>query len=302
MANEAESNIAAQEKSVDGAEPIEFYQFAQKDMKYYYTSNHEDISLTIEEDGKKRTEKYFADYIERAEIRPNTSGTTAGDMRITVSKDHPVAKLFQGAPPETSVEVRIYRAHAIDINRYDIVFRGVISQATFEDSTCALTAKFENWLDKEVPNGMYQYFCKNLIFDHNCRLKKADWQVNIFVDKVIELKIYSEQFADFEDGYFAGGCLYFDGQIRMIDTHKGNVATVRYPFLREPRNDAVATPGCSHLFSVCAKRFANTENFTGCPYMPPTDSEKNPVGKGAYWMDSSVIHRDSKGFVGTIDL
>jgi uncharacterized phage protein (TIGR02218 family) len=297
-----ESNITVYEKLIEGGQPVELYKFTQKDINYFYTSNHKDVSITIKNEGQVRTEKYFADYIERAEIRPNTSGNTASDMQITVWKDHPVAKLFQGAPPEKSVEVRIYRAHAENIDKYDVVFYGIISQANFQESKCNLTAKLENWLDKELPNGMYQYFCKNMIYDQNCRLSKADWQVNIFVDKVEELKIYSMQFANYEDGYFTGGCLYYDDQIRMIDSHKGNIVTVRYPFLRDPHNDVVVTPGCDHLFSVCAKKFKNIENFTGCPYIPPTDSEKNPTGKGVYWVDSSVIERDSKGFVGTIKI
>lgn len=296
------SNIKSFESSDDAGQPVELYKFTQKGISYYYTSNCEDISITVKEDGKIRTEKYFADHISRAQLQPNTSGSTAGDMQVAVWKDHPVAKLFQGAPPEEPVTVEIHRAHAADVDRYDTVFYGVISQAVFEGSECKLTAKIENWLDKEIPNGMYQYFCVNMIYGPNCGLNKEDWQVDIFIDKIDELTVYSAQFAEYEDGYFAGGCIYFDGQARAIDEHKGNAIKMKYPFLREPHNDAVAVPGCGHLFSTCAKRFRNTDNFTGCPYMPPTDSEKNPVGKGAYWVDSSVIERDSKGFVGNIEM
>jgi len=38
------------------------------------------------------------------------------------------------------------------------------------------------------------------------------------------------------------------------------------------------------------------------PYVAPTDSTKNPTGKGAYWIDNLVIQRDTDGFVGTIDI
>lgn len=296
------SNIAQYESSMDNGSPIELYKFSYGDMEYLYTSAGENISLTIKEDQKTRTEKYFADAIGREEIRPNTSGSSAIDMQITVWKDHPVAKLFQGAPPEKSIKVKVMRLHNADLDKRDIAFIGIISQASFKNSTCKLTAKMENWLDKNIPRGLYQYFCTNSMFDHNCRLRKQDWQVAIFVDKVDGLKIYCNKFAAFPDGYFNGGCIYYDNQVRRVDVHKGNVVTIRYPFIRKPVNDAVITPGCSHLFSNCARHFNNTLNFSGCPYVAPTNSEKNPVGKGAYWLDSQVVQRDSDGFVGTIDL
>ncbi|SEJ35023.1 phage conserved hypothetical protein BR0599 [Propionispira arboris] len=297
-----DSNITLYEQSIEDGEPIELYAFTQNDISYLYTSNFEDVSITIPTTAGVRTETYFADYIERAEITPNTSGSSATNMEITVWKDHPVAKLFQGAPPEKTVVVKIYRLHAANVDKYDVVFYGKISQANFEESKCTLTAKLENWLEKELPNGTYRYSCSNSIFDQNCQLRKEDWQVKIFVDKVSELTIYSAQFTNFEDGYFVGGRFYYDNQVRMIESHKGEVITIRYPFLRNPYNDAIVTPGCSHLFSICAKRFKNTDNFTGFPYIKPTDSEKNPVGKGIYWVDSQVVNRDSKGFVGTIKL
>lgn len=297
-----ESNIKTFEKSVADGQPIELYKFTQGDISYFYTSYGKDISITINDDGKSRTEKYFADVIERAEIRPNTTSSSSIDMEIKVWKDHPVGKLFQGAPPEKSITIKIYRLHATDIDKYDTVFYGVISQANFEGSDCKLIAKMENWLDKEVPRGMYQYFCKNNLYDHNCRLRKNDFEQRIFVDKVVELNIYSTQFKTFPDDHFKGGLIYYDKQIRMIESHKGEVVKIRYPFLREPHNEIIVTVGCQRIFSICNKRFNNIENFNGFPYMPPTDSERNPVGKGVYWLDSLVVERDSDGFVGNIEL
>lgn len=299
---EEQSNITQYESSVDNGSPIELYKFTQGDMDYLYTSVGSNISITISDDGKTRTEKYFADVISRAEIKPNTSSSGAMDMQITVWKDHPIAKLFQGAPPEKSVKVKIIRLHNDNLDKRDVVFIGIISQATFKNSDCTLTAKLENWLDKNIPRGLYKYFCKHSIYDHNCKLKKEEWQVEIFVDKIDGLTVYCDKLAEYEDGYFTGGSLYYDGQIRRVDVHKGNIVTLRYPFLRKPVNNAIITPGCNHLFPSCAKFFHNTLNFAGFPYVAPTNSEKNPVGKGAYWLDSQVVQRDTDGFVGTIEL
>lgn len=297
----ANSNIATYENSVQDGQPIECYTFMYNGVNYFYTSHCTDVELKFTENGLERTEKYFADYIERQTIKPSSNGD-ASSMVVSVSKDHPVAKLFQGPPPEKPVKLKIYRLHEQDHTRVDVVFYGRVSQAAFEESTCKLTAKLEHWLSKELPNGDRRFYCNNIIFDNNCQLKKEDWQVKIFIDKVDGLNIYSTAFANYPDGYFEGGCLYFDSYVRMINEHVGNRIRIKYPFVVTPRNEILVTPGCDQLFKTCAKKFNNTLNFTGCPYVAPTDPEKKSVGKGVYWVDSQVVQRDTKGFVGTIDM
>jgi hypothetical protein len=114
--------------------------------------------------------------------------------------------------------------------------------------------------------------------------------------------IYSAQFASFADGYLTGGRIYYNDSVRMIAAHKGEWITVKYPFIDTPRNTIKVLPGCDTLFKTCALRYHNTINFSGVPYVAPTDSTKNPTGQGAYWIDSLVIQRDTDGFVGTISL
>lgn len=55
--------------------------------------------------------------------------------------------------------------------------------------------------------------------------------------------------------------------------------------------------GCNNLFSTCAERFNNSDNFSGVCYIEPYDIYKNPVIGHHYWINDSVITRDTKGFV-----
>jgi len=293
--------IEAKEYSQQDGLPFECYKFTHNKIEYLYTSKKEDVSLPITENGLTRTERYYADYIQRSALSPGSEGAEA-ELTITVSKDCAVAMLYQGAPPEEQVEVRILRFHAPDYERYDVLFYGRITQASFENSQCSLTVKLENWLDKELPNGMYQYFCNNTLFDGECRLKREDYKIQAMVNKTEGLTVFSTAFANYPDGYFSGGVLWFDGRARVVDEHTGDRCILRYPFTKPAYGQIEAAPGCDKKFSTCAAKFANTLNFSGFMYMPPTDSEKNPAGTGAYWQDSEVIQRDSNGFVGTISL
>jgi len=296
------SNIDSYENSVQDGIPVECYKFIHGDMQYLYTSAVKDIELQIMEKGNVlRTEKYYAEVISRNAIKPGSSGSAESAI-IKVSKDHPIAKLFQGAPPEIPVTCIVYRLHEPDTSRFDIELYARIGQAHFSDSECELTATMENWLNKELPNGMNQYYCNHVIFDHNCCLKREDYELQAFIDQVDGLKIYSSDFAKFADGYFTGGRLYYNDTVRMIAFHKGNCILLKYPFMTAPRNTVTVLPGCDSLFKTCALRYKNSENFSGVPYVAPTDSTKNPTGKGAYWIDNFVIQRDTDGFVGTIDI
>ena len=294
----ADSNISVFENSAQDGQPIECYKFTYQDASYLYTSHCRDVQILF---AGGVSETYIAEYIERAAIKPASKGDT-DSMTVDVSKDHVIAKIWQGPPPERPVTIKIYRLHEQDHSKVDVVFYGRISQAEFEDSKCHLTVKLENWLAKEIPSGKRQYFCNNVIFDTKCRLVKAEWMVDAVVEQVTGLYVYSPTFAEYPDGYFAGGSFYYDGNVRMIRSHEGDRVKLKYPFISVPRNDIQVTPGCNHLFRTCALKFQNTLNFTGFPYVAPTDPEKNPTGKGVYWIDSLVVQRDTNGFVGRIEL
>lgn len=294
------SNLEKYETSVQDGVPIECYKFTYNKMNYLVTGAATDIELVFD-GGIKRTEKYFAGYIKREGIKPGGMGSPT-DCTITVTKDHAIAKLFQGPPPESPVSLTVYRLHQPDMTNFDIVLLARIHQASFRGSECTLTARQENWLNKEVPSGMYQYYCNNIIFDQDCALNEKAWEVNILIDKVEGLDVYAAEFAQYPDGYFDGGKIYYDGFVRMIAHHKKDKLRLKYPFMANPHNVVRILPGCDYLFKTCAIRYNNQLNFTGCPYVAPTNPEKNPAGKGAYWIDSQVVQRDTDGFVGSISL
>lgn len=272
------------------------------DMTYLYTSAATDIELTTTESGLTRTEKYFADTISRESITPGSSGSATSCV-IKVHKDNAVAKLFEGPPPESPVDVYVYRVHEQDTSLYDTILRGKVGQVSFEGSECELTVDMDSWLSKELPNGMNQYYCNHVLFDHNCKLKKEDYAVEFFIDYVDgKTVIHSRTLAAYPSGYFDGGRLYFGGNVRMISKHEGDAITIKYPFVDIPHNKVIVVPGCDSLFRTCAAKYHNTINFSGIPYVAPTDPEKNPTGQGAYWVDSLVIRRDTDGFVGTISM
>ena len=276
-------------------EPIELYRFDVNGVQYLYTSSAEEVTITYNDN----RERYHPEIISRENIIPSCHNSVE-KCEVEVTMDNVIATMYESYPTEKPITLEIIRLHASDTSKYDIVLRGTVSQVQFEDSQCKLTISLEQWLDKELPNGLNQYYCDHVVFNHNCKLDIASYMVNIDVMTADTMSIRSPDFALYPDNYFAGGKVYYDNRVRMIFTHVGDTITMKYPFATVARGIIRACPGCDGLFTTCAKKYNNTLHFSGIPYCMPTDSEKNPTGRGAYWVDSLVIRRDTDGFIGTI--
>jgi uncharacterized phage protein (TIGR02218 family) len=297
----AESNITTYESSIQDGQPLECYHFSYGPRTFLYTSSRFDVSLQITDEEFTRTENYTADYIKRDNIKPSSQGDAAA-VAVTVDKDNAVAALFKGSPPSKKVILTIIRLHEQDHTSYDKVFVGEVTQAGFQNSECVLTVNMENWLNRKLPNFMRQFFCCNTIYDASCRLQKADYAKEIYIDGVNGLTVTAADLEGTTDDYYAGGLMYYGDDVRMICASSDKTLTLRYPFPTTPMGMVTVYPGCDQRFRTCALRFNNTLNFTGCPYVKPAQDADSKVGKGVYWVDSSVVQRDTDNYVGTISV
>lgn len=285
------------ETSTYEAQPIELYMFTYNDMNFLYTSSQYSQSISI--DGYSYT--FSPEYIERGQnLRFTDSGGTLETCTITVLRTNSVALLYQGAPPELSaVRVQVFRVHGENNNDYIRILDGIVSQVIFRDSKAELTITIENVLSRYIPRGTLSYHCQNCIYDEKCFLNRDNYAVKCFVDSDLEgLTIASSNLLAYPSGYFTDGYLKMGNSVRAIAEHKDRYARIKYPINRsEWSGSFIAYPGCSQLFSNCAKRFNNTDNFNGIPYCQPYDAFKHPVDKGGYWINDEVIVRDTHGTI-----
>ena len=81
---------------------------------------------------------------------------------------------------------------------------------------------------------------------------------------------------------------------RAIKLHRDRGILLKYPIpLSERTTTFTVYPGCNGLFTECARKFGNTDNFSGIPYIQPYDAFLHPVNKGAYWVDGNIVYRDT---------
>lgn len=285
------------ELSVDSGQPIELYMFGYNKLYYTYTSSRNTIMRSI--NGTRYS--FNPEYIFRGDsLTSSTNNNTNETYTITVSRLNPVAMLFQSSPPEQdTVSVDIYRIHGEDSEDMIQLLHGVISQVSFEGSDATITVTSDSLLARTIPKGTLSYFCQNCIYDSKCQLNQDDYAHTCYVDiGMYSTVIYSTNLREKPSGYFTDGYVRMGNSYRAVLLHKDNMIKLKYPINEaDVQGSFVAYPGCSNIFSVCASRFGNTDNFSGIPYVKPYNPYTHVVGGGAYWINSSVIIRDTHGFV-----
>jgi len=291
------SNLQTYEYSEYDGNPFECYRFSYNGINYNYTSADHDITLSV--DGEQ--EVFYSQFIQRSSIKPTGMET----ITVYTELNNNVAILYHGAPPEQGkVKLSIFRIHGSDTSDIDTIMRGRVSQVKFSAVQAEITVTIENYLEKEVPRGKLQYYCNNVIYDHICGLTESNFTTTCRISDIKGLTLYSDDLKQFDDDYLIGGILRLDSNIRCVTASKkvGSV-TVKYPFATSAITGIFTVSlGCNGLFTMCAEKFHNTDNFTGVCYCPPTDSVKNKLGGGQYWIDNSMVIRDTDCAVGKISL
>ena len=153
-----------------------------------------------------------------------------------------------------------------------------------------------------IPKGTLSYYCQNCIYDSKCRLIEDEYRLKCYIDEGIEgLYIYSANLREKPSGYFTDGFIRMGRCYRQIKVHENNRILLKYPINKaDMEGSFYAYPGCSGIFEICATRFKNTDNFSGIPYIQPYDAFKHPVSKGAYWVRSDIVRRDTNGEIYTV--
>ena len=290
------------ETSIENANPIELYLFTYNNNEYTYASSQYYQIITI-----NGVDKVFnPEFIQRSEnfVLGDANGNVE-TCTITVSRNNPVALLYQGAPPELdSIRTIVYRKHGENSDDYVQILDGIVSQVTFMDSTAELTIAIEKMLDRYVPRGTLSYFCQNCVYDERCGLDRNNYALSCVADGGFDgLWIYSSTLLSTQSGYYTDGYIQMGDCFRAVKLHQDRSILLKYPIPYASRQyNFTIYPGCNAIFAQCAEKFNNTDNFSGIPYIRPYDPFNTSVGRGAYWVNGNIVYRDTNGNLHTMNV
>lgn len=134
-------------------------------------------------------------------------------------------------------------------------------------------------LDVLIPRDVYQPTCRNTLYDKQCALSRASFQVSGSASGDINAArtVLPTTGLTQANGYFEQGVITMtsgacNGLTRTVKTflHSTSVEVVYpFPFVIHSGDTFTIVPGCDKTNATCQSKFNNLGNFRAEPYIPP---------------------------------
>ena len=211
---------------------------------------------------------------QRAPIRrsPFTIDSKFGKVQVQLTA--PVTDRLQRYVANQPIEptsVRIIRVPLSDLEDYQVLFSGQIIYVSLKERKAQATCESRSHLlTQRLPRIIYQSVCNWDVFDSDCGLDENIWKVSATLDTVTSALLVSTTFGGYSDGYFTGGRIIYENDMRLITNHTGNNCYIQIPF--DSRVQAgisvYAYPGCDGDPSTCINKFNNKDNMCAMATIP----------------------------------
>ncbi len=234
-------------------------QFARGQLKQSVGLSVDNLSLTIYPVFKNQPVQFGAQTLLQAAQRGTLRGATLLLERLVFAND---LTDYQGSWNEFSGTLAVKSTAG-----------GVIKAEVLAEI---------NLLDQPMPRDVFQPQCKNTVFDAQCGLSRAAWQVSATVSVVATGSAAQAQFTTAlaqAAAYFDQGVVQFTtganaGEKRTVKAFAGGVFAFALPWPQAIAvgDQLVVVPGCSRSLSACTTKFANRLRFRGEPFIPQPET------------------------------
>jgi uncharacterized phage protein (TIGR02218 family) len=249
----------ALEKQGSGALPYELYLFQSVGISFPLTSA--DVAITY------LGQVYQPTTVTRDSIEQSNE-VVAGQMKVFIPKDHPLAQLLVPYLPSAPFSIILYGSHYADSETVTL-FTGTIASARFTDQ-CEITCNSTQYLlQRKIPQQLYQSPCSHIFGDPDCGADLAAHTYNGTVTAispdgtVLTIPAFSSLPDTLKAGY-----LKFGDDYRMVVAHSGATVTLISAIPAMAAGAAVAgTAGCALDFATCA-HYGRTSSFLGFDLIP----------------------------------
>ena len=263
------------ESSLEASRPVEIYRVqVGTDDPYFWTSAATDITVL--------GDVYEATAINRSSVVLG-SDARRRVLQLQVPGTNPFARLFIANPPGQLASVRISRVQLSDGTLTpQLMYRGSATSVQFQDNGKTATIavqSVEAASSREIPRMVYMTPCNHVLYDDQCQVNPASFQLVSTVSAVsgntITVTGAGSHPQSFVGGYVKPNAV---SDFRLVLAQSGDVLTLLLPFFADPTGLTVtALPGCDHLLEGdCSQTFANEIEFGGYAFIP----RRNPFEVG----------------------
>lgn len=205
-------------------------------------------------------------------------------LKLSMPRDNPLALTFLGTAPDAITTVTVYRGQ-VGSTEFNAYWKGRVAGSVIGGDTVTLDC--ENIFTSMRRTGLrakYQKNCRHALYSTGCTLDIDDHAYAATAVAASGYSVTIEPDSSFDSGFFTGGIIKTDTEMRYISLHSGNTLTLLQPSreLIEDMNGSSGMvsvtlyPGCNHTMTHCKDKFNNLDNYGGYPWIPT----KNPFNNG----------------------
>jgi uncharacterized phage protein (TIGR02218 family) len=262
------SFTAYEQSDYDGM-PVELYRFSMGANLWLYTSADRVIP--------KLTEEYQPVYITRSRLT-NTGDYRKATVDITVGGDNPLALIYRSGWLSGTVMLTVFRHHYGDVD-FTVIWKGRVINCKWQGSTAELTSESAStMLSQASLRRHYQVGCPHALYGSACGINEASYKVSGTLSVVTATLLTVPGISAYGNGYFTGGMLQCNNELRMIVAHSGDTVTIVDSIASAiVGNTVYLWPGCARTMDSCLNKFNNLDNYGGLPFLP----SKNPFSGDA---------------------
>lgn len=263
------------EISLQSGSPIELFEFAVGNERFYLTSSEEEVVVGIV--------TYTPTQVSRSQISIGPDERTAV-INITVPSAHPFVQKYILLVPGSRATLTIFRLHRYDgaTPEIKLAFKGLVRSVSFtreaQESTIGVMP-LTGALGRVFPRFTYQGICNHVLFDERCKVDPAGFTYN-GLNSATTGDVYTiDGLISKGAGWAIAGILINPDStdFRLIVAQTGDQVTVIAPFPTTLVGSTLAVlAGCDHTLPTCKTKFNNVINYGGFMFVPP----KNPFATG----------------------
>jgi hypothetical protein len=263
------------DESVESANPLLLFQFAQGSTVFRYALATESVDVAA--DGHTWTPAVIipGEFSHAGEVGKNT-------LTIGLASSDPLAQSFTGGVPDVITTVTVFRTFTDPGTELMMVWKGRVETHGFEPGQVTLNCDpIFTQLQRPGLRALYSRMCRHVLYGRGCNLSSSSFDTQLTVHQVSGAIVTLPSGAQ-ASGYWDGGIFEApDGTKRMILKHVGDKLTLIRP-IRSLITYVAAHPdtgatvhvyrGCDHSYAMCKERFNNAGNYGGDPWF----AQKNP--------------------------
>ncbi len=217
------------------------------------------------------------------------AGIRSGNIQSTIEPGKNVMKI-EGIPRtneyfsrhlfSTRTHETIVRIYHVQPTGYALAWTGKISSVTRPEGQgiMIMCNPISTMAKKPVSCGGYSVQCTHKLFSRRCGVDRATWSRSGTITAISGNTVQSSAFSTEADGFFTGGELTVNQEVKTIVGHAGDTVTLLDAFYSDDAqagDSFDATAGCAHTIDECDSRFNNKENCGSCPHIPDANDIQN---------------------------